>query len=224
MKKIFTALLVLVATQTSVFARCGAALCSGDLVLKGNTIRTVEFFAGNGQVVLAEDRKYYRTFTNMSYISKIVQCQGKFCTGDKVLKGDTIRTIEYLDNTNRVVLAEDSKYYRTFTSAAYISKVVECFGQYCMGDTVLKGNAIREIELLDDTGRVVLKEDNKYYRSFTRTQYISMIRKCFRHNHRTVAPYSPARPVRVVPAVPARRVAPAPVRRPRSGRVIRRAH
>ena len=109
-----------------------------------------------------------------------INCQSndRICKGDLVLHDDSIRKVELVDNTGRVVLKEDSRFYRTFTRASDISKVVSKYRGFKSGDKVLYRDSIRVIELVDNTGRVVLKEDSNDYRTFTNRRNITMVEEC----------------------------------------------
>ena len=153
-------------------------ICKGDLVLHDDSIREVELVDNTGRVVLKEDSRFYRTFTRASDISKVVPSYGGYKAGIMVLDDDSIREVELVDNTGRVVLKEDSRFYRTFTRASDISKVVSSYRGFKSGDRVLYRDSIRVIELVDNTGRVVLKEDSNDYRTFTNRRNITMVEEC----------------------------------------------
>jgi hypothetical protein len=178
-------LLTLSLTSVTAFAQScednARMLCAGNKVIHNNTVRTVEAVDDTNRVILAEDSSYYRSFTTKEQVAKTVRCLGDLCRKDKVLKDNTIRTVELIGVNGQVVLAEDSSYYRSFSNLQAISKLVSCFGKYCEGDEVLKDNTTREIEAVDQRGRVILKEDSHYYRSFVTANQISMLRECTRY-------------------------------------------
>ena len=191
MKQLLLVLTISLLSGSAFSQRChsnSSMLCEGNTVLHKDTVRTVEGVDDTNRVILAEDSKYYRTFTTIDQVSKTLRCHQDLCRRDSVLSGDTIREVELLDNKGRLVLEENSKYYRTFTRRGKVSKVVNCFGRFCVGDEVLRGNTTREIEAVDDTGRVVLRENSKYYRTFSRSSEISMLKACTRFGaeHRVV--------------------------------------
>lgn len=153
-------------------------ICSNDLVLYGNTLRTVEVVSDDGRVVLREDSQFYQSFTDTASVSLIVPSYQGYEAGRLVLFGNTIRKVEAVDNSGRIVLEEDSKYYRTFTDVNSVSKLYKCYDGVCRGDEVLYGNSIRTVEAVDHTGRVVLAEDDRYYQSFASRSEVSVTKHC----------------------------------------------
>lgn len=182
MKKLIVGSLLFTLSATAFAQSClesSDAICRGSLVMHGDSIRKVEAVDNSGRVVLEENTNYYRTFTNKNEVSKVVQCYVDFCKGDKVLHGDSVRTIEAVSNKGKVALQETTQYYRTFTTVSNISKVAECEKGLCVGNKVIHGNSVREIESLDSKGRVVLKENMQYYRTFTRAKEVGKIVNCY---------------------------------------------
>jgi len=102
----------------------------------------------------------------------------RICSGDIVLFKNTIREVESVDRTGLVVLKAKSDYYQTYTKAKKISKVVPAFDGFKPGDKVFHKKTIRIVELVDNTGRVVLKPTGQYYRTFTKTNKITMLEAC----------------------------------------------
>ena len=149
---------------------------SGDAVLHNGSVRFIESIDNSGKIVLRENCKYSRTFTDNRSVSLVVNSFNGFSVGDAVLHNDSVRFIESLDNTGRVVLRENCKYPRTFTDNRSVSPVVNSFNGFSVGDTVIFENDVRVIKFLDNTGRVVLRESTKYYRTYTNSRSISIMR------------------------------------------------
>ncbi|MDD4975725.1 MAG: hypothetical protein PHY93_15315 [Bacteriovorax sp.] len=152
-----------------------SSINKGDYVVFGSTLRVVEFLADNGQVALKEDNYYNRTITNLKSIQKAISSYGNFSSNTCVIYGNTIRTIEWLTPIGGVVLKEDSNYNRSYLSVGNISRTVPAFGKFRVGDKVINGTTIRLIEYLDDKGRVVLKEDSNYNRTYVNANNISRV-------------------------------------------------
>ena len=178
MKLVFFSLLMIVSLSSHADRSCDNkfSLCEGDIVLSGNSIRTIKALDNSGRVVLERTFGYYTKYTTANEISKIVKCHDGFCEGDIVLSGNSIRTIEAVDNSGRVVLERTFGYYTKYTTANEISKIVKCHGEFCEGDIVLSGNSIRTIEAVDNSGRVVLERTFGYYTKYTTSDSISLVR------------------------------------------------
>ena len=186
MKLVFFSLLMIVSLSSHADRSCDDSLsfCKGDIVLSGNSIRTIETVDDSGRVILKGTPSYRQKYTTANAISKIVkyhdescgvEWRGELCEGDIVLSGNSIRTIEALDNSGRVVLKGTSRYRQTYTTANAISKIVKCHRELCKGDIVLSGNSIRTIKALDNSGRVVLKGTSRYRQTYTTANAISKI-------------------------------------------------
>jgi biotin carboxyl carrier protein len=152
-----------------------ATINKGDLVIYGSSLRIVEFIADNGQVALKEDSNYNRLITSKASIQKAISSYGNFSTNSYVIYGNSIRVLEWLTPVGGAVLKDDNNYNRTFITAANISRTVQAFGKYRVGDKVIHGSTVRVIEFLDDKGRVVLKDDSNYNRTFVTATDVSRI-------------------------------------------------
>ena len=167
----------------SLIVPSSGAFKTGDKVIQGAFgmygIRIIEYLDNTGRVVLAKNKTYSRSYVSTRTISLIAHSFGAFKQGDKVIQGAfgmyAIRTVEYLDNTGRIVLAKDRTYARAYVSAATVSLIVHSFGAFKTGDKVLHRDSVRTIEYLDNTGRVVLAKDRTYGRTFTDAEFISLI-------------------------------------------------
>ena len=62
------------ADKVSRLVECHGLFCKGDEVFHGNSIRIVELVDKEGRVILEEDSSFTRTFTAVSFISMIKEC------------------------------------------------------------------------------------------------------------------------------------------------------
>jgi hypothetical protein len=152
-----------------------SAISKGDIVIAGNTVRTVENVTDAGQAVLKEDSANYQSIARIADIQKAVSTYGNFVKGGIVFSGNTVRTVEYLGSRGAVVLKEDSANYRSITTVRAISRTVSSYSKFRVGDKVLYQNVIRTVEYLDDGGRAVLAEDSASYCSFVMVSDVSKV-------------------------------------------------
>jgi len=95
--------------------------------------------------------------------------------GDQVLFKDTMRTVEAVDNTGRIVLQRTTGYFRSYTTNQEITKIVPSFDDYKPGDQVLFKDTMRTVEAVDNTGRIVLQRTTGYFRTYTTNKQIKKI-------------------------------------------------
>lgn len=95
----------------------------GANVLDGNSVRTVTHVGHKGALALASNSDYYAKISSVSSSTLVVSSYGGLKAGDKVIYNNVVRTVEYVDNTGRVVLASNSNYYRTFATSSTVSRV-----------------------------------------------------------------------------------------------------
>ncbi len=152
-----------------------STLGRGDTVIFGSSIRVVEYIADNGQVVLKEDNDYSRTVVARSSVQKALSYSSGLSKDNVVIFGTSIRVVEYLGSNGAVVLREDRDYSRTYTTKNNVNKTVASYGKLKITDRVLFGSSIRVVEFLDETGKVVLAEDNDYSRTYTTASNVSKV-------------------------------------------------
>jgi hypothetical protein len=152
-----------------------STLGRGDTVIYGSSIRVVEYIADNGQVVLKEDNDYSRTVVARSSVQKALSYSSGLSKDNVVIFGTSIRVVEYLGSNGAVVLREDRDYSRTYTTKNNVNKTVASYGKLKITDRVLFGSSIRVVEFLDETGKVVLAEDNDYSRTYTTASNVSKV-------------------------------------------------
>jgi hypothetical protein len=98
---------------------------AGNVILNGDTVRTLEYIGEFGTVVLkAVQYSYTRDMVDSSRVSQGVASYKQFAVGDAVLYLNNVRKIAHLDQNGRVVLeSERYKYTMDFTTASSISKI-----------------------------------------------------------------------------------------------------
>ena len=148
---------------------------SSDIVINGNTVRRVEYVSADGRVVLKEDSNNYQSTAALSQIEKAVPYYKDIKEGSTVITGNTVRVVERVGHKGAIVLLETSQHYRSFSNYSSVSIAVNELNGLKVGDKVLHGNNVRVIEYLSKDGRVVLKEDNNNYRTFTGYAVVSKV-------------------------------------------------
>jgi hypothetical protein len=136
-----------------------SAITAGATVINDNSIRTVEYITDKEQVVLkAVSYGPNQKVVNLSDVQLAVRSLFGLSEGDFVFSKDTIRTVQYIGEKGKIVLkAVSYSYNQEFVSITEITKSVTSYQRFNVGDKVLFKNNIRNIEYLDNTGRVVLK-------------------------------------------------------------------
>jgi hypothetical protein len=152
---------------------------AGDIVLYGDSLRRIEALDNDGTVVLMPSEEYNHSYASVTEISKVVKAHGRFKMRDTVIHGGAIRTIEFLDNTGRIVLKATDEYNRTYTDTSAVSKVVKACGGYSVGDTVLHGESVRAIEFMGDVCVAGLKATDEYNLRFVHVSEVSKVVSSF---------------------------------------------
>ena len=118
---------------------------------------------------------YYQKVVKTNDVEKAFSSYLGLNTGDIVLHGNTVRNIHYVGERGAIVLkAVSYTYDTTYTTISGISKTVNTFQKFSVGDKVLYKNNIRTVEYLDDNGRMVLKAvAYTYDRDFTTASQVS---------------------------------------------------
>lgn len=147
----------------------------GMSVFHGNTIRTIMAVGSGDSVVLQGTYSYNQVTVSKSSITPLVNSHGGYSINDVVFYNDTIREVQHLDNTGRIVLKGTYSYNQAFTTSNNVSLSVKSFRNLKVGDQVLYNGIIREIQYLSQTGRAVLKGTYSYNQTFTTVKNLEKV-------------------------------------------------
>jgi hypothetical protein len=98
----------------------------------------------------------------------------RLAAGMQVLHGNSIRVVEAV-GTDSVVLRGTYTHNQLTVRRSQVTMVVQGHGGFTVNATVLFGQQIRQIEALDNTGRIVLKATYTHNQTFVTSRDVSLV-------------------------------------------------